>query len=151
MSRFRSSSTPLYILLLARIAIDLDFLSITLYFSTFSTVFDVEIWLMGFVISVYSVCVLFSPVFGSISDQYGRRRFLLLGLVIFSISSGIMVIAQDWIQVLIARAISGIATAIFMPSLLAELAIPTLIKKELVRWDLFVCLGPLLLLLGFLS
>ena len=122
MSRFRSSSTPLYILLLARIAIDLDFLSITLYFSTFSTVFDVEIWLMGFVISVYSICILFSPVFGIISDQYGRRRFLLLGLVIFSFSSGIMVIAQDWIQVLIARAFSGVATAIFMPSLLAELA-----------------------------
>ncbi len=122
MPRIRSHKSQLLVLLLARTALDLDFQSITLYFASFSESFNVEIWLMGFVISVYSICVLLSPIFGNLSDQYGRRLFLVLGLIVFAISSGFMVVAQDWIQILVSRALAGLGTAIFLPSLLAELA-----------------------------
>ncbi|MFX0087168.1 MAG: MFS transporter [Candidatus Hodarchaeota archaeon] len=122
MLRIRSYKSQLFVLLLARIALDLDFQAITLFFTSFSESFNVEIWLMGFIISVYSICVLLSPIFGNLSDQYGRRIFLVLGLIIFAISSGFMVIAQDWIQILISRALAGLGKAIFLPSLLAELA-----------------------------
>ncbi|UCG01146.1 MAG: MFS transporter [Candidatus Heimdallarchaeota archaeon] len=117
----RSSSAQLAILLLARIALDLDFQSITLYFSTLSESFNIQIWLMGFLVSVYSIFILLSPVFGSLSDQYGRRNFLTIGLVIFAISSGLMAVAQDWLFILIARALAGLGKAIFLPALLAEL------------------------------
>jgi DHA1 family multidrug resistance protein-like MFS transporter len=122
MLRIRSHKSQLLILLLARIALDLDFQSITLFFTSFSKTFNIEIWLMGFVISVYSICVLFSPIFGNLSDQYGRRNFLVLGLTVFAISSGFMAVAQDWIQILVSRAFAGLGKAIFLPSLLAELA-----------------------------
>ncbi len=121
MRRARSSSTQLGILLLARLALDLDFQSIILYFSSFSASFNIEVWLMGFVISTYSIFILLSPIFGNLSDQYGRRKFLILGLLIFALSSTLMVIAQNWIQILVARGLAGLSRALFLPSLLAEL------------------------------
>ncbi len=121
MRRVRSSSTQLGILLLARLALDLDFQSIILYFSSFSASFNIEVWLMGLVISTYSIFILLSPIFGNLSDQYGRRKFLILGLLIFALSSTLMVIAQNWIQILAARGLAGLSRALFLPSLLAEL------------------------------
>lgn len=116
-----SSSSYLGILLMARMVFDLDYLVIILFFSTFSESFRMDIWLMSFLISIYSICTLFSPIFGSLSDQYGRRGFLILGLMIFAISSGLMAGAQNWIHSLVARALTGLASAIFFPVLLAEL------------------------------
>ena len=121
MPRIKSTTAQLVILLLARISLDLDFQSITLYFSTLSESFNVQLWLMGFLVSIYSISILLSPVFGSLSDQYGRRRFLTLGLIVFALSSGLMTIAQNWLSILIARAVAGLGRAIFLPALLAEL------------------------------
>lgn len=94
---------------------------IILFFSTFSKTYHVEISLMGFLIALFSIFTLLSPVFGNLSDQYGRKRFLTLGLTVFAIGSGLMALAQNWMHVLIARALSGLATAIFYPALLAIL------------------------------
>ncbi|MFX0013953.1 MAG: MFS transporter [Promethearchaeota archaeon] len=121
MRRIKSSSSQLIILLLARIAFDLDFQSITLYFSTLSESYNVQIWLMGFLVSVYSISILLSPIFGNLSDQYGRKRFLTIGLILFGISSWFMVITQNWFQIILARAFTGLSSAIFLPSLLAQL------------------------------
>lgn len=76
---------------------------------------------MGFLISIYSIFTLFSPIFGSLSDQYGRRAFLTIGSMIFVISSVIMVVAQNWTHILVARALAGLANAIFFPAFLAQL------------------------------
>jgi DHA1 family purine base/nucleoside efflux pump-like MFS transporter len=102
--------------------IDLDFLAIILYFSVFSSTFNVSIWVMGFLITIYSIFTLFSPIFGSLSDQYGRQRFINLGLILFAFSNLIIIIAQSWVHLFIARALAGLAgRAIFLPILLAEL------------------------------
>lgn len=76
---------------------------------------------MVFLISIYSIFTLFSPIFGSLSDQYGRKGFLILGLIVFILSSLIMAGAQTWAHILIARALAGLANAIFLPILLAQL------------------------------
>jgi predicted MFS family arabinose efflux permease len=102
--------------------IDLDFQAIILYFIVFSDTFNTEIWVMGFLITIYSLFTLFSPIFGSLSDQYGRRGFINIGLILFALSSAIMVFAQSWVHLFIARALAGLAgRAIFLPILLAEL------------------------------
>lgn len=121
MRRIRASSSQLAVLLLARIALDLDFQSITLYFSILSESYNIQIWLMGFLVSVYSISILLSPIFGGLSDQYGRKRFLIIGLILFAMSSWFMVVAQDWNQIMAARVLAGLSKAIFLPSLLAEL------------------------------
>jgi len=122
MTQTKSRFWYLGILLVARMVIDLDFQAIILYFIVFSDTFNTEIWVMGFLITIYSLFTLFSPIFGSLSDQYGRRGFINVGLILFALSSAIMVFAQSWVHLFIARALAGLAgRAIFLPILLAEL------------------------------
>lgn len=101
--------------------IDLDFQAIILFFGVFRDTFNIEIWVLGFLISIYSIFTLLSPIFGSLSDQYGRRAFINLGLLLFALSSLLMIFAQSWIHLFIARALAGLAGGIFLPILLAEL------------------------------
>ena len=100
----------------------LDFQTIILYFSTFSETYNIDYVYMGFLISLYSIFILLlSPIFGNLSDQYGRRGFLTLGLMIFAISAVIIAGAQDWMHILVGRALAGLANAIFLPALYAQL------------------------------
>jgi EmrB/QacA subfamily drug resistance transporter len=55
------------------------------------------------------------PIFGKLSDLYGRRRFFVLGLVIFmagSIASGA---AQNIDELIISRAVQGLGGGAFFP------------------------------------
>lgn len=55
------------------------------------------------------------PIFGKLSDLYGRRRFFILGLVIFmagSIASGA---AQNIDELIISRAVQGLGGGAFFP------------------------------------
>jgi EmrB/QacA subfamily drug resistance transporter len=55
------------------------------------------------------------PIFGKLSDLYGRRRFFVLGLIIFmagSIASGA---AQNIDELIISRAIQGLGGGAFFP------------------------------------
>ena len=104
---------------------------------------------MGFLISIFSIFTLFSPIFGSLSDLYGRKGFLLLGLILFTLSSFIIVLAQIWEHILIARALAGLASAIFLPILLAQLGDSFSYKERtramgLVRlaWPITFIIGP---------
>jgi MFS family permease len=135
MNKTISSSMQLWIFFFAQIAFFFDFQNIILYFRTFSESFNVDYIYMGFLISIYSIFTLLSPIFGSLSDQYGRKEFLILGLMLFALSSLIMAGAQIWVHILIARALAGLANAIFIPILLAQLGSP--MRKELVQWVLY--------------
>ena len=121
MEHTRSPRSELGILLIARLTFDLDFQIIILFFSIFNESFHIETWFLGFLITIYSIFLLFSPIIGNLSDQYGRRGFITLGLLIFALSSVILAVAQNWIHVLLARALSGLSNAIFFPALLGEL------------------------------
>jgi predicted MFS family arabinose efflux permease len=121
MNKTISSSMQIWIFFFAQIAFFFDFQNIILYFRTFSESFNVDYIYMGFLISIYSIFTLLSPIFGSLSDQYGRKEFLILGLMLFALSSLIMAGAQIWVHILIARALAGLANAIFIPILLAQL------------------------------
>src|ERR1700686_3925399 len=55
------------------------------------------------------------PIFGKLSDLYGRRRFFVLGLIIFmagSIASGA---AQNIDELIISRAVQGLGGGAFFP------------------------------------
>ena len=55
------------------------------------------------------------PIFGKLSDLYGRRRFFILGLVIFmagSIASGA---AQNIDELIVSRAVQGLGGGAFFP------------------------------------
>lgn len=73
---------------------------------------DQFIWIT----SVYLVTTMASmPIFGKLSDMYGRKRFYLLGLVIFLIGSALCGTAQSMTELIIYRAIQGIGGGSLMP------------------------------------
>jgi len=133
---------------MARMAFDLDFQVITLFFSAFNESFQVEIWLLSFLLSLYAITILLSPVFGSLSDQYGRKRFLTGGLVIFAISSGLMAGAQSWPHLLVARSLAGLAKAIFFPALNAELGDKYVYEKRTRAMGIVRLAWPITFMLG---
>lgn len=149
MTKISSSSLQLWIFFFAQIVFFADFQNIILYFRTFSETFNIDYIYMGFLVSIYSIFTLSSPIFGSLSDLYGRKGFLLLGLILFILSSLIIAIAQIWEHILIARALAGLASAIFLPILLAQLGDSFSYKERtramgLVRlaWPFTFIIGP---------
>ena len=68
------------------------------------------------VTSAYLVATMASmPIFGKLSDMYGRKRFYLLGLAIFLIGSALCGTANSIEQLSIYRAIQGIGGGSLMP------------------------------------
>lgn len=59
------------------------------------------------------------PVFGKLSDLYGRRRFYVLGLLIFMGGSILSGASQNIDQLIIFRAIQGVGSGAFFPIALA--------------------------------
>ncbi len=60
--------------------------------------------------------VIFSPIAGILVDKYGRLKFLLPAMLIWSMAGGIGFWLNDIYQILISRAVFGIATAFIMTS-----------------------------------
>ena len=74
--------------------------------------FDKFVW----VTSAYMVAVMAGmPIFGKLSDMYGRKRFFLFGLIVFLIGSALCGIAQSIVQLSVFRAIQGIGGGALMP------------------------------------
>ncbi len=68
------------------------------------------------VTSAYMVAVMAGmPIFGKLSDMYGRKRFYIFGLLIFLIGSALCGTAQSIVQLSIYRAIQGIGGGALMP------------------------------------
>ncbi|SFT07239.1 DHA2 family efflux MFS transporter permease subunit [Paenibacillus sp. BC26] len=74
--------------------------------------FDKFIW----VYSAYMIAMVVStPIFGKLSDMYGRKRFFLAGLILFMVGSILCGTAQNMEQLIIYRAIQGIGGGALMP------------------------------------
>jgi EmrB/QacA subfamily drug resistance transporter len=74
--------------------------------------FDKFIW----VYSAYMIAmVVATPLFGKLSDMYGRKRFYILGLLLFIIGSMLCGVAQNMDQLILYRAIQGIGGGALMP------------------------------------
>jgi EmrB/QacA subfamily drug resistance transporter len=57
--------------------------------------------------------------FGVLGDRYGRKRMLLVGMVLFGLASLASAYAQDPLQLIVARALMGLGGAAIMPATLA--------------------------------
>jgi EmrB/QacA subfamily drug resistance transporter len=68
------------------------------------------------VFSAYLIAnVVSMPIFGKLSDMYGRKGFFLLGLVVFMIGSALCGTSTSMFQLIIYRAIQGIGGGALMP------------------------------------
>lgn len=74
--------------------------------------FNLYVW----VTSAYMVATMAGmPIFGKLSDMYGRKRFYVFGLLMFLIGSALCGTANSMIQLAIYRAIQGIGGGAIMP------------------------------------
>jgi EmrB/QacA subfamily drug resistance transporter len=68
------------------------------------------------VFSAYMIAsVVFTPIFGKLSDMFGRKLFYALGLVLFMIGSALCATAGSMTQLIVYRALQGIGGGALMP------------------------------------
>lgn len=68
------------------------------------------------VVSAYMVTEMAGmPIFGKLSDMYGRKRFFILGLILFMTGSALCGTAENITQLSIYRAIQGIGGGALVP------------------------------------
>jgi len=69
-------------------------------------------WLSTIVMLVSAVV---TPISGKFSDMFGRRRFYILGLVVFMVGSALSGLAMNFPWLVAARAIQGAGMGVLMP------------------------------------
>lgn len=68
------------------------------------------------VFSAYMIAsVVFTPIFGKLSDMFGRKLFFAFGLILFMAGSALCGLASDMTQLIVFRAVQGIGGGALMP------------------------------------
>jgi DHA2 family multidrug resistance protein-like MFS transporter len=101
---------------------------------------DVQ-WIIDAYILVFAGLLLTA---GSLSDRFGRRRMLLLGLVLFGVASLLATLAANPWQLIACRALMGIGGSLLMPSTLSLLFTvfpPEEQRKAMAGWSAVAMVG----------
>ena len=78
---------------------------------------------IAILLSIYSAMqLLFAPIWGRLSDKYGRKPAILYGLLGNAIALAAFGMAKDYLWLFIARSAAGIASAAVLPSVMAYVA-----------------------------
>ncbi|WP_431895437.1 MFS transporter [Nonomuraea sp. bgisy101] len=98
-------------------------------------------WILNAYVLVYAGLLLTT---GNLSDRYGRRRFLVIGLALFGGASLLATLAAEPWQLIAARAFMGVGGAMLMPSTLSIL-ITTFEederRKAMAAWSVVATVG----------
>ena len=75
---------------------------------------------LGLLTTVYALMqFLFAPVWGSLSDRYGRKRILIAGMAGFGVSYLLMGVGTSYPHLLLARVLGGILSSATLPTAMA--------------------------------
>jgi EmrB/QacA subfamily drug resistance transporter len=81
---------------------------------------------------------------GSLSDRFGRRRMLMIGLVLFGLASLLATLAADPWQLIACRGLMGVGGSLLMPSTLSLLFTvfpPEEQRKAMAAWSTVAMVG----------
>ena len=86
--------------------------------------FELPTYLAGLILlTFYVASATLYPIVGRLADQYGRKKMLIIGMVIFAISEVAAAIAPDFTVFLIARVFQGIAVGFILPIAIAYIGV----------------------------
>ncbi|MCY4404447.1 MAG: MFS transporter [Candidatus Poribacteria bacterium] len=78
---------------------------------------------IAILLSIYSAMqLIFAPLWGRLSDKYGRKPAILYGLLGNAFALAAFGLANDYIWLFLARSAAGIASAAVLPSVMAYVA-----------------------------
>ncbi len=80
-----------------------------------ATNFQLGLIVSGFTISQFVV----QPFFGGLSDRYGRKAFMVVGLACYGIVASLYVVAESLTQVFLVRLLHGVGAGMIWPALSA--------------------------------
>jgi MFS transporter, DHA2 family, multidrug resistance protein len=101
---------------------------------------DVQ-WIIDAYILVFAGLLLTA---GSLSDRFGRRKMLILGLVLFGLASLLATLASNPWQLIACRALMGVGGSLLMPSTLSLLFTvfpPEEQRKAMAGWSTVAMVG----------
>lgn len=127
----QNASKNLLILSLTMIVIALGFGMVMPIFPFYIERMGISGGAYGLLIASYALMqMIFAPIWGSVSDQVGRKPILALGILGNAITLLLMGIATDYWMLLISRALSGIISSAALPTTLAYVSDSTTEKER---------------------
>ena len=115
--RMRAATWPL---LLAAFAVGVDGYLVAGVLPAVAADLNEPVAAVALMASAYALpTALLAPVFGPVSDRYGRRLAMTVGLLICSLAAGFCVLAPTLPLLLLARAVNGLGSAIIIPAAFA--------------------------------
>ncbi|KPC53074.1 Multidrug resistance protein 3 [Amantichitinum ursilacus] len=94
--------------------------------------FDLYAWVGT---SYLLTSVITVPIFGRLGDEYGRKNFILVAIVLFTLASMLCGLSQSMLQLVLARALQGIGGGMLVATTFAS--VPDLFPDphERLRWQ----------------
>lgn len=98
---------------------------------TFMHEMDLSGQTMGYLVAAFAVAQLVcSPIAGRFSDLFGRKKMIVIGMLVYSVSEFLYGIGQDVSILYISRLLGGLGAALIMPSVMAFVADVTTIEER---------------------
>ncbi|MCL6605000.1 MAG: MFS transporter [Paenibacillus sp.] len=98
---------------------------------SFKEVMDLSGSTMGYLVAVYAVSqLIISPFAGRWVDRFGRKKMIVLGLLIFSLSELIFGLGTHVSTLYLSRILGGISAAFIMPAVTAYMADITTVEDR---------------------
>ncbi|MFF2484645.1 MFS transporter [Paenibacillus sp. NPDC058071] len=86
---------------------------------------------VGLLVAAFSLTqLLLSPLAGRLSDTYGRKQMIIIGMVIFTLSELVFGLANSAIPLFIGRMLGGVGAALIMPAVMAYTADVTSMEER---------------------
>lgn len=86
--------------------------------------FELPTYLAGLILlTFYIASATLYPIVGRLADQYGRKKMLIVGMVIFIISEVAAAISPDFTIFLVARVFQGVAVGFILPVAIAYIGV----------------------------
>lgn len=76
--------------------------------------------IVGLLVAAFALTeLLFSPLAGRLADSFGRKKMIVIGMVLFAFSEALFGLASSPVLLFVSRLLGGISAAMIMPAVIA--------------------------------